>query len=1148
MQIPDLPTQANDKHHWGNLSATQLAFALAKTAERHAGLVVVLTSTMQSAQQLREEIAFFLNQDLPILNFPDWETLPYDQFSPHQDIISERMQVLSRLPVTERGILLVPIRTMLHHLPPLDYIAAHTLLLKVGEKFDLATQRVRFEQAGYTCVSQVMTRGEFAVRGAILDIFPMGADQPYRIDLFADEVDSIRLFDPDTQRSTEQINEIHLLPAREFPLSPAAIKLFKSRWQTQFPETTELSPVLKAVSQGHPAPGIEYYLPMFFPKTSGLLDYLPKSTLLVQLDQTHRQAEQFWQEVNHRYEQYRYDTERPLLPPAEAFIRPEQLFANCKVHAQIQISSAALEKLGKGRYNFQDATLPELSIKPQSEQPLHLLQDFLSSAPGRVLFCAESNGRREALSEHLQRINLNPQRIPDWTRFENSDTRLGLAVAPLEHSLWLKAEQWVIITENQLFAQRVPQSRRRRTKHNETEIVVRDLTELTPGAAVVHLEHGVGRYLGLTSLDIDGQQSEFITLEYAGAARLYVPITALHLLTRYSASELEQAPLHSLGTDKWSREKQKAAQRIRDVAAELLAIYAKRAARQGFTCQGPDLNYQRFVDDFPFEETPDQASAIQAVLRDMESPQPMDRLLCGDVGFGKTEVAMRAAYLAVQNGKQVAILVPTTLLAQQHYENFSDRFADWPVVVEMLSRFRSAKEQTEILKRLENGSVDIIIGTHKLLGKELQFKRLGLLIIDEEHRFGVRHKEQIKALRAEVDILTMTATPIPRTLNMAMSQIRDLSIIATPPAKRLSVKTFVQEYKASVVKEAILREILRGGQVYFLHNSVETIHTTSEALRTLLPEISIGVAHGQMRERELEKVMVGFYHNRYNVLLCTTIIETGIDVPNANTIIIDRADKLGLAQLHQLRGRVGRSHHQAYAYLLTPPLKSLTADAKKRLDAIVSADSLGAGFTLASHDLEIRGAGELLGEEQSGNMHSIGYGLYMELLDRMVKALKSGKTIDIDKSFTAQGSEVDLRISALIPDDYLPDIQLRLSFYQRIAHSKTQAELDDLQVELIDRFGLLPESARHLFASAALRLEAEALGVKKLEAHAKGGKVEFTEQPNIEPLTLIKLIQVFPKTYQLSGPNKLLIKAELPQAQDRINAMREVLQKLRGQK
>jgi len=1068
--------------------------------------------------------------------------LPYDNFSPHQDIISQRLLALARLPSLKHGLFLVPITTLIERISPRHYIEGSGFKFNRGDKIKLEEMRSRLERSGYRCVTQVIEHGEFAVRGSILDLFPTGSEVPYRIDLFDEEIDSIRTFDVDTQRSIDTIEKINLLPAREFPLTENAITYFRQKWREKFEGNPLSSSIYQDVSQGFCPPGVEYYLPLFFESTQLLLDYLPDDSLVIQIENIHKHAEKFWQEINERFEQLRYDISRPILSPKELYIPVEELFAllgNCR---QVYLQHAKLEEAA-GRINFFTKDFPELTINHKLEQPLEKLRNFLTQNESRILFCVESAGRREALLELLKTIEIVPNVENDWQGFLKNKYTVGITVVPLDEGMHLVKPPICLIVESQLFGQQVLQQRRRKTKAFDSEAVVRNLAELDIGAPVVHIDHGVGRYLGLQTLAVGDHDAEFLTLEYGDKAKLYVPVSSLHLISRYSGVDLEHAPLHRLGNEQWEKAKRKAQEQVRDVAAELLDIYARRAANKGYKFKNTEMEYQKFAADFPFEATEDQQRAIEQVIADMTVEKTMDRLICGDVGFGKTEVAMRATFIAVQNSKQVAVLVPTTLLAQQHYENFKDRFADWPVQVEVVSRFRSAQEQKKILERLQLGTVDIIIGTHKLIQKDVHFKNLGLLIIDEEHRFGVQQKEKLKSLRAEVDILTLTATPIPRTLNMAMSGLRELSIIATPPARRLSIKTFVREHNNGLVREAILRELLRGGQIYYLHNEVDSIEKTARELEALVPEARVSIAHGQMRERELERVMADFYHHRFNVLVCTTIIETGIDVPTANTIIINRADKFGLAQLHQLRGRVGRSHHQAYAYLMTPNKKSMSTDAVKRLDAIASLEDLGAGFTLATHDLEIRGAGELLGEGQSGNMHAVGFSLYMELLEHAVKALKSGKEPSLIQPLHAN-TEIDLHITALIPEVYLPDVHTRLMFYKRIANAISSDALKELQVEMIDRFGLLPVATKNLFQITELKLKAEALGIKKIDASVQGGRIEFSDQPNINPEVIIKLIQKYPQLYKLDGPNRLRFNLLQKTAEERIQNCVNLLGKL----
>ncbi len=1140
---PPLPASAAQRLTWGRLYGSAFGLVLSQAARQHRGPLLVITADAAMANRLEDELRFYLGESdtVPVVAFPDWETLPYDIFSPHQDIISQRLEALYRLPTLEQGILIIPAATAMHRLPPRTFIERHSLIIEKGDRIDLEDFRRKLERNGYRYVSQVMEHGEFTVRGSIIDLFPMGASEPYRIDLFDVEVESIRIFDPETQRSQENRDAIRLLPAREFPMTDEAITRFRQSFRARFEGDPQRATIYRDVSEGIASPGIEYYLPLFFEQTATLFDYLPDSAVVVLEEGVAEAARQFWQESSERFEQRRYDTSRPILPPEEIFLGADDFGAELDRFPQVACHHFEVEAK-EGAHNFATLSAPVVSVSARAAKPLEALETFIQQFEGRVLFAAETSGRRESLLELLKRDNLHPRQYADWADFLADDAPLGITVAPLEKGLMLRQPAIAIISESQLFGEQAVQ-RRRRGKSRDSDSVIRSLTELMPGHPVVHEDHGVGRYLGLQSLEVNGVTTEFLTLEYAGGDKLYVPVSSLHLISRYTGTTPEHAPLHKLGTDQWEKAKRKAAQKATDVAAELLDIYARRAARQGHAYAEPDDQYHAFAAAFPFEETPDQEEAIHAVLADMVSPQPMDRLVCGDVGFGKTEVAMRAAFIAVQGGKQVAVLVPTTLLAQQHYQTFSDRFADWPVRVEVLSRFRSKKEQDKVLEDLAQGKVDIIIGTHKLLQSNVKFTELGLVILDEEHRFGVRQKERLKALRAEVDVLTLTATPIPRTLNMALSDLRSLSIIATAPSRRLAIKTFVRQWDKNLIKEACLREIKRGGQVYFLHNEVESIEKKARELEALIPEARVVVAHGQMRERELEQVMLDFYHQRFNILVCTTIIETGIDVPSANTIIMNRADKLGLAQLYQLRGRVGRSYHQAYAYLIVPPKRSMTADAVKRMEAIESLEGLGAGFTLATHDMEIRGAGELLGDEQSGQIQEVGFTMYSDLLERAVAALKEGKEPNLDQPLE-QHAEVDLKIPALIPADYLPDVHTRLVMYKRIANAASEEELRELQVEMIDRFGLLPDATKNLFRVTELKLKAQPLGIKKIEAGPQGGRLIFSAEPDIDPVKIINLIQKEHKTYRLDGQEKLRFIMPLEDAEKRIEAVAEVLDKL----
>ncbi len=1138
LRLPSLPATAG-KQHWGNLPGAALSLAIAEAASAARRFTLLLTADSQSAERLQEELSFFA-PSLPVLHFPDWETLPYDLFSPHQDIISQRIAALYRLPELKHGILVVPITTALHRLAPKRFLLGSSLVMQVGQRLDVKQMRGNLEAAGYRCVDTVYEHGEFAVRGALIDLFPMGSSQPYRIDLFDDEIETLRTFDPETQRSIDKVESIKLLPAREFPLEKKAVTDFRGRFRERFDVDFRRCPIYQDLSTGITPAGIEYYLPLFFEETATLFDYLPQDTQVFSLPGVEKAAEHFWSDARNRYEDRRVDPQRPLLPPADIFLPVEDCFARLKDWPRVVVSQEDIEE-GVGRSRFNAQPLPDLAIQAKATEPLAALRRFIEEYPGRVLFCAESAGRREVLLELLARLKLKPNEFDSWPAFTASTERLGICIAPLDDGLLL--EDLALVAESPLFGQRVMQRRRREKSRDGGDNVIKNLTELREGAPVVHIDHGVGRYLGLVTMEFDGQAAEFLALMYAEEAKLYVPVASLHLIARYTGSDDALAPLHRLGSEIWQKAKRKAAEQVRDVAAELLDIYARRAAREGYAFADPKADYATFSAGFPFEETPDQQAAIEAVHDDMLAAKPMDRLVCGDVGFGKTEVAMRAAFIAVHGGKQVAVLVPTTLLAQQHYNSFRDRFADWPVKVEVMSRFKSAKEVGEAMQQLSEGKVDIVIGTHKLLQGDVKFSNLGLVIIDEEHRFGVRQKEQLKALRSEVDILTLTATPIPRTLNMAVAGMRDLSIIATPPARRLSVRTFVMEQNNPTIKEALLRELLRGGQVYYLHNDVKTIEKCAADLAELVPEARIGIGHGQMRERELEQVMGDFYHKRFNVLIASTIIETGIDVPSANTIIIERADKFGLAQLHQLRGRVGRSHHQAYAYLLTPPRKQMTDDAQMRLEAISGAQDLGAGFLLATHDLEIRGAGELLGDGQSGQIQAVGFTLYMEMLERAVKSIRKGEQPNLDQPLGG-GPEINLRVPALIPEDYLPDVHTRLILYKRIANAADEDGLKELQVEMIDRFGLLPEPTKNLVRITLLKLLAEKLGIKKVDAGPQGGRLEFAADTCVDPLTLIKLIQGAPTRYKFEGATLFKFQVPMERAQERFNTLEALFERL----
>ena len=1122
-----------------------LARLLVQQAQLKQQPLVLITADIHQAELLKEEIRFFFNgQDENILGFPDWETLPYDVFSPHQDIISERLTTLYRLPAIKPGqILILPVATLLQRICPRSFIQQHVLLLDKGQKLNINDFRHNLERGGYVCVSQVMAHGEFAVRGSILDVYPSGHDLPFRVDLFDDEIDSIRRFDPESQRSLDTTESISILPAREFPFSKDAITAFRSRYRETIEGDPMRSLVYEQISQGIMPGGIEYYLPLFFDQTECLFDYLPKNTLFVRSDELNTQIEQYGQDMAQRYEQRRYDVQRPILPPQKLCLTEQEVQQRLEKYQTVVLTKVSTEQQPELFNRFNLVEPPLLLLEQRSQQPLSPLLHYLNQYTGRVLFVAESTGRREALLDLLREHKIQPRVNTDWQSFLQSGERLGITVAPLSRGLQLTDPELSVIAEPQIFGERVQQRRRRQARTRDADAIISNLSDLHMGSPVVHEEHGVGRYQGLMKLEINGTETELLCIEYAGGDKLYVLVSSLNLISRYTGASEENAPLHKLGGEVWKKIKRKAAEKIRDVAAEILAIHAQRAAKQGQPCEINMDDYNRFAQAFPFEETDDQKRAIEDVLADLASPISMDRVVCGDVGFGKTEVAMRAAFVVANAGKQVAILVPTTLLAQQHYQNFRDRFADWPLRIEGLSRFKTKKQQDEIICEIQSGKVDIIIGTHKLLQGDIRFKDLGLLIIDEEHRFGVQHKEQFKKLRTEVDILTMTATPIPRTLNMSLSGLRDLSIIATPPVQRLAIKTFVSEWNDAQVQEACLREIKRGGQVYILHNDVKTIGKMCQQIAELVPEARIEFAHGQMPERDLERVMLDFYHQRFNVLVCTTIIESGIDVPTANTIIINRADKLGLAQLHQIRGRVGRSHHRAYAYLITPPATLLSADAKKRLDAIASLEELGVGFTLATHDLEIRGAGELLGESQSGQINEIGFTMYSELLDRAVKSLKSGKIPNLDEPIH-KGTDIDIGIPAFFPDDYIADVHSRLILYKRIASVATQAELDKIRVELIDRFGLLPEQAKNLFSVTMLKLLTQDVGVKKIDASDKHIRIIFVADANINPANLIELIQSKASLYKFNGKDTLHIMKTTSNPEERLATIKQTIQYL----
>jgi len=1121
----------------GSLAAAELALYLAAGSQRP---LLLLAEDPRHADQLEAEIRFFTDDTIPVEHFVEWETLPWDSFSPHQDIISQRLRVLAALPNMVGGVIIATVGIMHQRLPPLDYVAARSLSLTTGQQLPREAFTGSLIEAGYLRVPQVSEHGEFAVRGSLIDIFPMGTDAPVRIDFFGDDVESLRFFSPESQLSGEKVDAISILPAREVPLDAAAIAAFRHSYRERFEGQPGKSRVYRDVSDGIAHGGIEYYLPLFFETTASFADYLPANTVVLSPDSMDSLLAQFWGETRERFAMCSLDKERPVLTAEETFISPEKISSRVNAFSRIRYST---QSLGGDAIDYGTQLPPAMKIEARYEDAAAALVQFLESFDGRVLFSTDSPGRREQLHDLIAGRGLDLARVDGWRHFREDNHRIGITIAPIDNGVLLPDAKIAIVSEQQLFGERTRTRRRKRRHDRDPETIIRQLDDLQEGSPIVHAEYGVGRYLGLIALEVGGITAEFLHLQYADGDKLYVPVHSLELISRYTGASPDNAPLHRLGSDQWEKARKRAIQKIRDVAAELLDIYARRAARAGHRFRWPENEYRQFESGFPYELTEDQAHTIDEVLEDLASDQPMDRVVCGDVGFGKTEVALRATFAAVHGGKQVAVLVPTTLLAQQHGQTFRDRFADWPVRVEVLSRFQSAKEVKEIVAGLQSGNVDVVIGTHRLLAHTKDIKDVGLVIIDEEHRFGVRHKEAIKSLRSEIDVLTLTATPIPRTLNMAFGGIREMSLITTPPAERLAVKTFVSQWNDVVIREACLREIKRGGQVYFIHNRVEDIGRIEQQLQKLVPEANIRIGHGQMRERELEQVMLDFYHRRFNVLLCTTIVESGIDVPTANTIIINRADRFGLAQLHQLRGRVGRSHHRAYAYLVAPPKAVMTADAIKRLEAIDSLSELGSGFTLATHDLEIRGAGELLGDTQSGQIQEIGFSLYTELLGRAVDSLKAGKEPNLDAPLDT-GVEINLHVPALLPDDYVPDVHLRLMLYKRISAAENPADLRELQVELIDRFGLLPEATRNLIRIAAIKKSALALGVEKIDAADRGGYLVFAAESHIDPVALVQLVQNDSRCYRLQGSHRLQITAELDDIEKRFRAVEDLLQHL----
>ncbi|MBI5277042.1 MAG: transcription-repair coupling factor [Burkholderiales bacterium] len=1135
-------------------SADALLLARLAARERKDGrITAIVTADATDAQRLIDELSFF-DPDLRCCLFPDWETLPYDQFSPHQDLISERLATLWRILQRDADVVVVPASTALYRVAPPAFLAGYTFHFQVRQKLDETRLKAQLTLAGYNHVTQVVSPGEYAVRGGLIDLFPMGSQVPFRVDLFDDEVDSIRTFDPDSQRSLFPVPEVRLLPGREFPMDEEARARFRSRWRELLEGDPTRSRIYKDMGNGVATAGIEYYLPLFFEQTATVFDYCGRDAALVLHGDLEPAFQRFWQDTRDRYKLVQGDPERPVLPPEALFLSSEQFYTRANEHAQLAVRPASwgsTPAYDANEHAQQDTAteyaefdrLPGLAVVRGADEPLQRFKDYVASTKGRVLVLAESMGRRESLLDFLRASHVVPPAFDTLEEFRAGDEKLGITTAALAAGFRWVEEDIAFVTETELFAAG-PTTRRRKKQEqvSDVEALIKDLSELNVGDPVVHAAHGIGRYKGLVNMDLGQGSTEFLHLEYADKATLYVPVSQLHVISRYTGVSAEEAPLHKLGSGQWEKARRKAAQQVRDTAAELLNIYARRAAREGHAFRFAPQDYEAFANDFGFEETPDQNAAIHAVIQDMISPRPMDRLVCGDVGFGKTEVALRAAFVAVTGGKQVAFLAPTTLLAEQHFQTLSDRFGKWPVKVAEVSRFRSGKEVAATLKGLADGSVDIVVGTHKLLSEATKFQNLGLLIIDEEHRFGVRHKEAMKAMRAEVDVLTLTATPIPRTLGMALEGLRDLSVIATAPQRRLAIKTFVRNEGHGVIREAVLRELKRGGQVYFLHNEVETIQNRREVLERLLPEARIAVAHGQMPERELERVMRDFIAQRYNVLLCSTIIETGIDVPTANTIVIARADKFGLAQLHQLRGRVGRSHHQAYAYLMVPDKESLTKQAEQRLDAIQQMEELGSGFYLAMHDLEIRGAGEVLGENQSGNMLEVGFQLYNEMLAEAVRSLKAGKEPDLLAPLSVT-TEINLHAPALLPDDYCGDVHLRLSFYKKLATAKTVDHIDRLLEEIVDRFGKPPPQAQTLFDVHRLRVLARPYGVVKVDAAPGVIHITFRPNPPIDSMAIIHMVQKN-KHIKLAGNDKLRIEKPLADSKDRAQMVRDVLRGL----
>ena len=1146
---PSIPAKTGEVLHWRKLHGSASSLAVSSLIQQ-GKFVVYVCSEAQHITPIETELGFFLGSKDAVFTFPDWECLPYDRVSPHPDIISRRLLALHRLPELKTGVLVVPLTALMQRLSPRSYIDGHTFQLEVGDELDTEAFRKRLIDAGYYSVDQVMAPGEFAIRGGIVDVFPSGVESPFRLDLFDTTIESIKLFDTESQRSTDALDRIQLLPAREFPLDDDSVAQFRQAFRATVDGDPKQSIIYREVSKGLAPTGSEFYLPLFFEHTNTLFDYLPPDTTFVLEEGVMENAETLQSEIIDRHANAKLNPEWPPLAPSTLFLAPDEIYAGLKSYPRAQLLNLNLKDV-KHIVDYDTQAPAQFKINPRGEHPY---DDFIRHvrAPGhRTLLIAESPGRRESLLGLLKDNGLQCTTVSSWAQFLEVNDSVCLTVSALDRGLKLDTQNIEIVTESQLYGERTFQRRRRSDKNRDPDAIIKSLAELNIGDPVVHEDHGVGRYRGLETLNLDGDDNEFATIEYQGGDKIYIPVLSLDLVSRYVGGGPETAPLHKMGSDAWVKLRNKAKEKAYDVAAELLEVQAMRLARVGHAFPPIDHSYDAFAAGFGFEETPDQEQVINDVINDMTSAKPMDRLVCGDVGFGKTEIALRAAYMAIAGGKQVVVLVPTTLLAQQHYNNFADRFADWPVNVELFSRFRTAKETAQGIEGIKNGTVDIAVGTHKLIQKGIEFKDLGLMIIDEEHRFGVRQKEQLKKLRSQVDILTLTATPIPRTLNFALSGLRDISVIATPPRARMSVKTFVREWDDGLLKEALTRELRRGGQIYFLHNEVQTIEKMQQRILDLVPDARIRIGHGQMPERELEMVMRDFYHQRFNILLCTTIVESGIDVPTANTIVINRADRFGLAQLHQLRGRVGRSHHQAYAYMIAPPLNSMTEDARKRLTAIESLDTLGAGFALASQDLEIRGAGELLGESQSGTIDQIGYSMYSSFLEQAIATIqrkrKQKRGEAVEPLEVQEKVEINLHIPARFPDAYLPDVHMRLTMYKRIASAANREQLDELQVETIDRFGLLPDAAKNLFAIATLKLKAARCDVASIEVGPSGGVVKFVSDPDINVEQLMRTIAANPDAYRFNGPESVRLLTPSSEPEQRIKLVQTFLAEIHNE-